>query len=147
MILLRLVFATAFLISLPFGLCGGGDAEVADQLKALKLTMASIGDDPNNVPPIGQAYDCAITIRRQPTPPASPLDPVRGSCLWDVEKQGSLWLVTFRETWLCKEWSASVSGFPACPEPTGFHEWQYQVVVTSGSVEEVSSTGAFAPDM
>jgi hypothetical protein len=147
LILPRLVFLLTFLVSLPFGLCNGssGSTQAADPVKALKAAMVAIGDDPNSVPPIGQNYDCTISIRSQPAPPASPLNPVPGTCLWTVLQQGNLWLVTFRETWFCKDWSANVTGYPPCQDPTGFHEWQYQVDIR-GPVQEISSTGAFAPD-
>lgn len=147
LILPRLVFLLTFLVSLPFGLCNGssGSTQAADPVKALKAAMVAIGDDPNSVPPIAQNYDCTISIRSQPTPPASPLNPVPGTCLWTVLQQGNLWLVTFRETWFCKDWSANVAGYPPCQDPTGFHEWQYQVDIR-GPVQEISSTGAFAPD-
>jgi hypothetical protein len=148
LILPRLVLVLAFLVSLPFGLCNGsnGDTQAADQLKALKAAMAVIGDDPNNVPPIGQDYNCTISIGHQPAPPASPFKPVLGTCRWIVLTQGNVWLVTFRENWFCKDWSATVTGYPPCQDPTGTHAWQYQVDA-KGSVQEISNTGAFAPDM
>jgi hypothetical protein len=148
LILPRLVFVLAFVVSLSFGLCNksSGDTHAGDQLKALKAAMVVIGDDPNNVPPIGQNYNCTISIGHQPAQPASPFKPVLGSCLWTVVNQGNLWLATFRESWLCKDWSANATGYPACQDPTGFHEWQYQVDL-KGPVQEISSTGAFAPDM
>ncbi len=148
LILPRLVFVLAFVVSLSFGLCNksSGDTHAGDQVKALKAAMVVIGDDPNNVPPIGQNYNCTISIGHQPAQPASPFKPVLGSCLWTVVNQGNLWLATFRENWLCKDWSANATGYPACQDPTGFHEWQYQVDL-KGPVQEISSTGAFAPDM
>ena len=148
MILLRLTFVLAFLVSLAFGLCNGnsGDAPVADQAKALKAAMVAIGDHQKSVPPIGQDYNCTISIGHQPASPASPLMPVLGTCHWTVENQGNIWLATFRETCVCRDWSENVTGYPPCQDPAGFHEWQYQVVI-NGTVQEISSTGAFAPDM
>ncbi len=45
--------------------------------------------------------------------------------MWTLLKQGDVWLATFRETWLCTDWSAPAPGYPDCVPPTGSHEWQF----------------------
>jgi hypothetical protein len=132
------------------GACGGGSGdsgEDSDQVNALKAALSFAGDDPSAVPPIGETYDCTINPLRQPDPPASPLLPVHGRCFWDVEAQGDSWIVTFRETWFCQDWTADAAGYPPCDSITGNHEWQYLVDLKGNTVDQLSSRGQFAPDM
>lgn len=147
MVLLKIAFLAAASVTLILGVCGSGEDSSTEQERALKLALAQAGDDPNYLPTLGETYDCTIFPRRQPAAPQSPLHPVAGKCLWNIEEQGSSWLTTFRETWLCSDWSADADGFPPCDSITGFHEWEYLVNVPSGTVDELSSRGQFAPDM
>jgi hypothetical protein len=144
---LRLLFAAVFLVSLPFGLCSSSPDTTpsAGQVKALRSALAAIGDDPNELPPLAQNYDCTINVTIQANPPASPFHDVHGKCIWTVEQQGNVWIATFKETWLCDDWSATAAGYPPCEPPTGVHEWQYQVDA-SGAVQEIENKGPFAPD-
>jgi hypothetical protein len=149
MLQLRLLFAAIFLASLPFGLCsssGDNKGGLSDQVKAVKVALVVRGGDPNNLPPIGEAYDCTISVAVTPTPPATRPTVVPGRCQWTVEQQGNVWLATFREAWSCADWSVEKAGYPPCQPPTDFHEWQYQVDLR-GPVQEIAESGAFAPDM
>ena len=146
MLSLRLLLAAIFLVGLPFGLCSSSDnSSAADQLRAIKVALAAIGDNPNTVPVLGSEYQCTIHVSVQPQPPASPFHDVQGHCMWTLLQQGNLWLVTFHESWLCDDWSAPVPGYPACVPPIGSHQWQYQVYPDS-SVQEITSSGPYAPD-
>jgi hypothetical protein len=148
--MLRACFLAAVAGLLLLAACGGGggnDDEDSDPTKALKAALAYAGDDPHDVPPLDQNYDCVINPARQPSPPQSPLLPVHGSCLWSVAPEGTLWLVTFHETWFCSDWAADVPGYPACDSITGNHEWKYLVDLAQGTVSLDSHRGQFAPDM
>jgi hypothetical protein len=145
MLPLRLLFAAIFLVSLPFGFCSSSDTS-SEQTAALKAALIMIGDDPNNLPTIGQNFDCVIAVTNQPAAPASQFHNVSGSCLWTVEKQGSVWLVSFSETWFCNDWSAKVPNFPDCVPPNGTHEWHYQVDLRGGTTQLIENRGPFAPD-
>ena len=149
--LLRVTTVVLAMLALTLAACGSGGPqdtnEPSDAQKALKSAVIFLGDDPNNLPSLGNTYDCAINPRRQPGGGQSPLLPVAGSCLWTVTQQGSLWLVTFHETWFCKDWAATAAGYPACDGLTGNHEWQYEVDLGAGTVQENYDRGQFAPDM
>lgn len=147
MLALRFVFLAVAAVTLVLGVCESGDSDSTEQMKALKLALFHVGDDPDAVPPIGQRYDCTINIGHQPRPPASPLRAVGGTCIWDVARQGNNWNVTFHETWFCSDWAADAQGYPPCDSITGNHEWQYFVDLGAGTVSELSSQGQFAPDM
>lgn len=146
MFILRFAVTALTAAALFFSACDGGD-DSTEREKALALAAAQNGDDPNIIPPDGVNYDCTINVARQPAAPQSPLRAVAGKCLWNMEPQGGSWLITFRETWLCSDWSAVAAGFPPCEGLTGFHEWEYLVNVPSGTVDVLGDRGQFAPDM
>lgn len=147
MLVLKIVFLAVASVTLVLGVCGGGGDKPSEQAKAFQLAITQAGDDPNSLPPLGATYDCTIFPQRQPPAPQSPLRAVAAKCLWNIEPQGGSWLATFRETWLCSDWSAEAESFPPCDSITGFHEWEYLVNVPSGTVDILSSRGQFAPDM
>lgn len=126
--------------------CGGGSGG-GDEVKALQAAMAHLGDDPNNPPEIGQEFDCVISIGHQPASPQPTLSDVPGRCLWNVEAQGSSWIVSFRETWFCDDFSAQAPGYPECASARGQHNWQFLVDLGAGSIDTLSESGQFAPDM
>jgi hypothetical protein len=144
---LRLLLAATFLVSLPFGLCSSSSdtGSATDQNKALKIALGAIGG-PIAVPLLGTNYNCTIHVTHQPAAPQSPFHNVSGSCLWTAERQGNLWLVTFSETWFCKDWAATVPNYPDCSPPADTHEWQYQVDLASSSAQLITNKGPFAPD-
>jgi hypothetical protein len=71
---------------------GGGDTE---ETKALRAAISFQGDDPSApLPPLGQSYQCAITVVSQPSPPATPIPDVFGTCLWNLEQRSNVWYST-----------------------------------------------------
>lgn len=128
--------------------CGGGGGDnTDDQKKALEQALIFAGDDPSALPAIGQTYDCTINIGHQPPTPQKTFAPVRGQCLWTVAAQGKSWLVTFKETWFCSDWSANTPNYPACDSIAGSHTWEYFVDLVAKTVDKLSDRGQFAPDM
>ena len=144
---LRLALMAVTSVTLVLGVCESDDGGEVSESRALELAVIFAGDNINDVPYTGDYFDCTINIGRQPAAPASPLRAVHGRCLWDVKPQGSSWLVTFRETWFCSDWSAIAAGYPPCDGINGFHEWEYFVDLDANTVELLDDTGQFAPDM
>ena len=142
---MKLLFVAAILVSLPFGLCGddGADEPVdaTDQRQAINAAMFILGDSPLADIPIGEEYDCGLSF-----PDRAPATPVPGLCRWDAEEQDPQWLVTFRETWACNQFSRDVEDFAPCTELTGFHEWQFLVTLAGGGVQLIGEIGQFPPD-
>jgi hypothetical protein len=128
------------LLTLVLGLCGGDDDEVdpEEAQKAVQAVLPQQGDDPNNIPPINETYECILV-------PGQGLDPVTASCLWTVEEQDPGHIVTVRETWLCADFSADFEDYPPCSGTSGFHEWQYFVDVEGRELELLEETGQFPP--
>ncbi|MEO8457715.1 MAG: hypothetical protein ABI559_07885 [Chloroflexota bacterium] len=136
---------------LSAGACiGGGDdgpTPLDDRYKAFLAAVGYVGDDPSNPPALGTQFPCSITVALQPASPQPTLRPVLANCIWQVEPQGNLFIATFNESWRCDDFAANSIKYPACVPPIGFHEWQYQVDIRQGKVDEISSKGQFAPDM
>jgi hypothetical protein len=123
--------------------CGGGDdddtaADDVAALRAVNAVRALQGDLTGGPAPINSPYDCGIHL--------TAATPVPGRCEWTAEEQAPYWIVTFRETWSCSQFSREVEGFPACTAITGFHEWVYQIDIASGALEQLDETGQFPPD-
>lgn len=116
---------------------GGEEVDVDAQRQAVTAVSFLLGDAGSN-PPIGQPYDCGLSL--------SGATPVPGRCLWTAMAQPNSWLVTFRETWACSQFARDVQGYPACTNLTAFHEWQYEVLLETGGVQLVNETGQFPPD-
>ncbi len=147
MLPLRFLFAAVFMVSLPFGLCNSeSDPDVSQQDAALKAVLSLTGQDQGTLPAVGQNYACTLIVSLQPTPPTSPFHDVDGTCNWVVEQQGNVWFVGFTETWFCDDWDATVPDYPACEPPIGLHEWQYQVDLGRGTVQQIANKGPYAPN-
>jgi hypothetical protein len=112
-----------------------------DRQLALQFAMVALGDDPHDLPPLDEDYDCAIFREDNPA-----LPPVRGRCRWESNRQGDNWLVGFREIWSCRDFASDMPGFPPCDGATGYHEWLY-LIDLDGPVQLLGEEGQFAPDM
>jgi hypothetical protein len=143
---MRVLIIAFILGGVVLSACGGGGGDT-EETKALKAVMAFQGDDPKaSLPPVGQAYQCSITVVSQPLLLPTPQPGVPGTCLWKLELQSNLWFATFSEAWSCADFSADVASYPPCSPPNGFHTWQY-LVDHLQHVEPLQDDGNFAPDM
>lgn len=148
MLIAKVVAAAMASVVLVLGICeGDGKDAQTDSERALEIAAIFHGDLYSQIPYTDDYYDCIINVAIVPDPPASPLRDVAGRCFWTVRPQGNSWVVTFRETWFCSDWSAKIQGYPPCNGLTGFHEWQYFVDLRNNTVNLLDDTGQFAPDM
>jgi hypothetical protein len=140
----KLAFALAVLLAAAFA-CGGGEDDDAAATpdaraeQAVNAARAVQGELFGQVPPINSPYDCGIHLKTA--------TPVPGRCEWTAVEQPPFWIVTFRETWSCNQFSRQVAGYPDCTAITGFHEWEYQVDLATGALEQLDETGQFPPDL
>ena len=142
-----LLFAGLAFVLLSAG-CGvlPGDDDDEDERTDRELAVDAIiftGALEAEAPPqIGDEYDCVVG----PGPAGQgQIQPIDAVCIWTSEPQGEQWLVTFRETWLCDDFSADVEGFPPCSEETGFHEWEFLVDLQRSTFQQLDDRGQFAP--
>jgi hypothetical protein len=128
----------------------GGDDPTpnpAARTNALQLAILTRDGQIGALPTLDEPYACVLEVALQPEAPEPTLHPVDSTCLWSVEEDGNYWKATLTETWRCDDFAAEAQGYPACVPPTGFHEWEYQVDLSTGMSTEVGSRGQFAPDM
>ena len=131
-------------MTLVLGVCeSDGGSDDSDATKRSQLAVAFVGDDPNDVP-----YTWGLLrLHDQHRAPASragkPVARRRmASASGTSSRRAGSWLVTFRETWFCSDWSAVAAGYPPCDGISGFHEWEYLVDLDAGTVELLDDTRA-----
>jgi hypothetical protein len=137
---MKLLLAGVALVAMLLGVCGDDESEVdpEEARRAVETVLPLQGEDPGIIPPIGDSYECILV-------PGQGLDPVRASCLWEVEEQGEGHLVIVRETWLCEDFSGDFPNYPPCDGLSGFHEWEYYVDVEGRELELLDERGQFPP--
>ena len=140
MVRVKVLLLPMVLGALVLGLCGDDDDEVdlEEAQKAVQAVLPLQGEDPNNVPPINESYECLLV-------PGQGLDAVQASCRWTVEEQDPGHIVTVRETWLCDDFNVEIADYPPCDGTSGFHEWEYFVDVEGRELELLDERGQFPP--